>query len=141
MKKPMQLAPLPPFDRVTALAKVRLAEDAWNSRDPRQVIDALSPECVWRSRADLFQGRPAIQYLLEKTWAVQMHSQLANELWTYTKNRMSVRFECEWQHLKTGQWYRSYGNEHWAFDANGYMTHRAMNANDVPITASQRRIQ
>ena len=137
----MQRAPLPPFDRDSALAKVQFAAEAWNSRDPKQVIDALSPECVWRNRVDSFQGLPAIQFLLEKTWAMQEHCHLTNELWTFTNNRISVRFECEWQHVRTGQWNRSYGNEHWAFDANGYMTHRDMNANDVPIADSQRRIR
>lgn len=136
-----QRPPLPPFNRATALVKVQVAEDAWNSRSPDQVVDAVSPECIWRSREDSFQGRAAIRYFLEKKWAVASRYRLTKELWAFTDNRISVRFECEWQHLKTGQWYRSYGNEHWEFDANGLMTQRDMSANDIPITANERRIE
>lgn len=136
----MQQLPIPPFSRETALAKVQKAEDAWNSRDPANITRAISPMCEWRSREDSFQGRAAIKYFLKNKWATETHYRLVKELWAFTGNRISVRFECEWQHAKTGQWYRSHGNEHWQFDSSGYMTRRDMSANDVPISTQQRRI-
>lgn len=136
----MRRIPIPPFTHDTALAKVQAAEDAWNTRNPEKVAQLCSPDCVWRNREDSFQGRAAIKYFLRCKWTVEFHSQLMKELWASTSDRISVRFECEWQHGTTGQWYRSHGNEHWEFNADGYMTRRDMSANDVPISAGERRI-
>jgi len=136
----VQRLPVPPFTRDAALTKVQAATDAWNTRDPKKVSQAYSPDCVWRNREEFFQGRAAIEYFLTCKWARELHYQLEKELWTYTENRISVRFEYEWQHAETGQWYRSHGNEHWEFDADGYMTRRDMSANDIPITANKRRV-
>lgn len=137
----MQRPPLPPFDRQTALAKVQAAEDAWNTCDPDVVAQAYSEESSWRNRDEFFEGRAAIRAFLARKWSVELHYRLMKELWTYTEDRISVRFEYEWQHADSGQWYRTHGNEHWEFDANGYMTRRDMSANDVPIDAADRRIQ
>jgi hypothetical protein len=131
---------LPPFSHRTALAKVQVAEDAWNTRSPENVALAYSENSVWRNRDEFFEGRPAIRAFLERKWATELHYRLKKELWAYTGNRISVRFECEWQHARTGQWFRTYGNEHWEFDGDGYMTRRDMSANDVPIAATERRI-
>ena len=136
----MQELPIPPFTHDTAQEKVQAAEDAWNTRDPAKVTQAYSPDCVWRNREELFQGRAAIEYLLKRNWAIELHFQLLKEVWSFTDNRISVRLEYEWQHAETNEWYRSHGNEHWEFDANGFMTRRDMSANDIPISASERRI-
>jgi len=136
----MRRIPIPPFTHDTALAKVQAAEEAWNTRNPEKVALLCSPDCIWRSREDLFQGRAAIEYFLRDKWAINSHYQLMKELWAYTDNRISVRFECEWQRIKTAQWYRSLGNEHWEFDADGYMTRRDMSANDIPIPVVKRHI-
>lgn len=136
----MQRLPIPPFSRETAVAKVQAAEDVWNTRDPEKVAQAYSPDCVWRNREELFEGRAAITYLLKRKWAIALHCRLVKEIWAFTDNRISLRFEYEWQHAVTGQWYRSHGNEHWEFDADGYMTRRDMSANDIPISARERRI-
>ena len=135
-----QRPPIPPFTRDTALAKVQAAENAWNTRDPEKVAQEYSPDCVWRNREESFQGRAAIEYFLKCKWATEMHYRLMKELWAFTDNRISVRFEYEWQHANSGQWYRSHGNEHWEFDAHGYMTRRDMSANDIPISDRERRI-
>lgn len=137
----MQQLPFPPFTQVSALAKVQAAEEAWNTRDPQQVTQLCSPDCVWRNREDTFQGRAAIEYFLKSKWLIESSSRLTKELWAFTGNRISARFECEWQHATTGQWYRTHGNEHWEFDADGYMSCRDMSANDVPIIKSDRRIE
>ena len=136
----MQRLPIPPFTRETALAKIQATEDAWNTRDLQKVAQVYSPDSVWRTREELFRGRAAIEFFLKRIWAKALHCQLVKELWAYTDNRISVRFEYEWQHAGTGQWYRSHGNEHWEFDMLGYMTRRDMSANDIPITASARCI-
>lgn len=136
----MQRPPLPPFTRETALAKVQAAEDAWNTRTPEIVAAAYSENSVWRNREEFFEGREAIRAFLEQKWSVELHYRLMKELWAFHENRISVRFEYEWQHAGTGEWYRTHGNEHWEFDADGYMTRRDMSANDVPITAADRRI-
>lgn len=137
----MQRAPIPPFTLETALKKVQAAEDAWNSLDPETVALAYSEDSDWRNRDEFFAGRDAIRTFLRRKWAVELHYRLMKELWAYTDNRISVRFEYEWQHADTGQWYRTHGNEHWEFDADGYMTRRDMSANDIPITAADRRIR
>jgi nuclear transport factor 2 (NTF2) superfamily protein len=136
----VQRAPIPPFTRETALAKVKTAEDAWNTRDPIKVAQAYSPDCVWRNREEFFHGRAAIEFFLKRKWAIELHYRLMKELWSYTDNRISVRFEYEWQHAETEQWYRTHGNEHWEFDAIGYMTRRDMSGNDIAISASKRYI-
>ena len=136
----MQRPPLPPFDRESALAKVQAAEDAWNSRDPERVAQAYSADSEWRNRDQFFQGRDSIVEFLKDKWANELHYKLMKELWAYTDNHISVRFEYEWQHSQNGQWFRTHGNEHWEFDSDGYMQRRDMSANDIPINASDRRL-
>ena len=136
----MTRPPTPPFTRETALAKVQAAEDAWNTRDPKLVAQAYTPDSEWRNREEFFRGRAAIEAFLTRKWSLELHYRLMKELWCYTDNRISVRFEYEWQHAGTGQWYRTHGNEHWEFDADGYMRRRDMSANDVPINPQHRRI-
>lgn len=137
----MQQLPTPPFSRQAALAKVQIAVDAWNSGDYLNITRAISAEYEWRSRQDWFQGRAAIEYFLRDVWALKTQYRLTKELWAFTNNRISVRLECEWLHSKSGQWYRRYGNEHWQFDWCGYMTYRDMSANNIAISAEQRRIE
>ena len=122
------------------MAKVQAAEDAWNSRDPQRVAQAYSPESEWRNRDQFLTGRTAIAEFLADKWQTELHYKLMKELWAFTDNKISVRFEYEWQHAKTGQWFRTHGNEHWDFDEDGYMRRRDMSANDIPISASDRRI-
>jgi nuclear transport factor 2 (NTF2) superfamily protein len=136
----MNQLPIPPFSKETALSKVQIAEDAWNSRDPLNVTRLISAECEWRSRKDSYHGRAAIEYFLKNKWAMETNYRLVKELWSFTDNRISIRFECEWQHAKTDQWYHSHGNEHWQFDSCGYMTFRDMSANNVEISNQQRKI-
>lgn len=136
----MQRLPVPPFTHDTALAKTRAAEDAWNTRDAKKVAQAYSLDSVWRNRDEFFEGRDAIESFLKRKWATELHYRLRKELWAYTDNRISVRFECEWQHAETGQWYRTHGNEHWEFNVGGYMQRRDMSANDIPIDAGERLI-
>jgi len=131
---------IPPFTEETARAKVKAAEDGWNSRDPERVALAYTEDSQWRNRDEFFTGREAIKEFLTRKWASELDYRLMKELWAYTDNRISVRFEYEWQHAKTGQWYRTHGNEHWAFDEDGYMQRRDMSANDIPISASDRRL-
>ena len=136
----MQRLPLPPFTHATATAKVQAAEDAWNSRDPARVALAYTTDSVWRNRDEFFEGREAIEEFLTRKWSRELHYRLMKELWAFTDDRISVRFEYEWQHAKTGQWYRTHGNEHWEFNPDGFMKRRDMSANDIPISASKRRI-
>jgi nuclear transport factor 2 (NTF2) superfamily protein len=136
----MQRPPLPPFSYQSAIQKVQAAEDAWNTRDPETVAKAYSEDSSWRNRDEFFTGREAIREFLQRKWSIELHYKLVKELWAFTDNRISVRFEYEWQHARTGQWYRTHGNEHWEFNAGGYMTRRDMSANDIPIAASERRI-
>lgn len=136
----MTRPPVPPFTLETALAKVQTAEDAWNTRNPAAVAQAYTPESVWRNREEFFQGRAAIEDFLTRKWSIELHYRLKKELWCYTGNRISVRFEYEWQHAETGEWFRTHGNEHWEFDDDGYMRRRDMSANDVPISPEHRRI-
>ena len=128
----------PPFTEETARAKVKAAEDAWNSRDPERVALAYTEDSQWRNRCEFFTGREAIKAFLRRKWAKELDYRLTKELWCYTDNRISVRFEYEW-HDASGQWYRTYGNEHWEFDDNGQMRRRDMSANDIPIQQSERR--
>ena len=136
----MTRPPLPPFTQESALAKVQAAEDAWNSRAPERVALAYTADSEWRNRDQFFKGRDAIVEFLTDKWSTELHYRLMKELWAYSGNKISVRFEYEWQHSRTGQWYRTHGNEHWAFDEDGYMSGRDMSANDIPISASDRRI-
>ena len=136
----MRRPPLPPFDNQSALAKVQAAEDAWNTRDPEIVARVYAEDSAWRNRDEFFTGRAAIRDFLARKWAVELHYRLVKELWAYSGNRISVRFEYEWQHARTGQWFRTHGNEHWEFNADGYMAVRDMSANDIPIQATDRRI-
>ena len=136
----MQRQPVPPFNLETAREKVQAAEDAWNSRDPQRVAAAYTPDSAWRNRDEFFTGRDAINFFLKLKWSTELHYRLEKELWAFTDNRISVRFEYEWQHATTGQWYRTHGNEHWEFDADGYMQRRDMSANDIEISAGERRI-
>ena len=128
----------PPFTEETARAKVQAAEDAWNSRDPERVALAYTVDSVWRNRDEFFTGRDAIKEFLTRKWKKELDYRLMKELWTYTDNRISVRFEYEW-HDEAGQWYRTHGNEHWEFDEEGLMRRRDMSANDIPIEESARR--
>ncbi len=136
-----QRPPLPPFTQSSALAKVQAAEDAWNSRDPERVAGAYSEDSVWRNREQFFKGRDAIIQFLRQKWSLELHYKLKKELWAFMDDHISVRFEYEWQHARTGQWFRTHGNEHWAFNTDGYMHRRDMSANDIRITASERRIR
>ena len=136
----MQRPPIPPFSRRTALEKVQAAEDAWNSCNPDLVAMAYSEDTIWRNREEFFEGRDAVRAFLRRKWATELHYRLMKELWCWTDNRISVRFEYEWQHARTGQWYRTHGNEHRQFNADGFMSRRDMSANDIPIAASERRI-
>jgi len=128
----------PPFTADSARDKVRAAEDLWNTRDPRRVALAYTEDAVWRNRAEFFAGRAAIVDFLQRKWAIELDYRLKKELWCYTGNRISVRFECEW-HDASGQWYRSHGNEHWEFTPDGLMCRRDASINDYPIAASERR--
>ncbi len=123
----------PPFTEETAGAKVQAAEDAWNTRDPEVVARAYSEDSKWRNRAEFFQGREAIKTFLLRKWAKELDYRLKKELWAYTGNRISVRFEYTWRDAATGQWYRTHGNEHWEFDDYGLMRRRDMSANDIPL--------
>jgi uncharacterized protein len=129
--------PLPPFTRETAIHKIRLAEDAWNSRDPARVVLAYSPDTHWRNRAEFIAGRAEAQAFLERKWARELDYRLIKELWAFDGNRIAVRFAYEW-HDDAGQWYRSYGNENWAFNEQGLMTHRHASINDLPIREADR---
>jgi nuclear transport factor 2 (NTF2) superfamily protein len=128
----------PPFTLETALAKVKAAERAWNSRDPEIIAQAYSEDSQWRNRTEFFQGREAIKAFLRRKWEKELDYRLMKELWCFTGNRISVRFEYEW-HDASGQWYRTHGNEHWEFDGDGLMRRRDMSANDYPIAESGRR--
>ena len=136
----MTKAIVPPFTAESAKEKVQRAEDAWNSRDPERVALAYSVDSQWRNRDEFFTGREAIKEFLTRKWAKELHYRLMKELWAFTDNRISVRFEYEWQDSETGQWYRSHGNEHWEFDEEGLMRRRDMSANDIAIDSSERRI-
>ncbi len=129
---------IPPFTEETARAKVKAAQDAWNSRDPERVALAYTEDSQWRNRDEFFTGREAIKEFLTRKWASELDYRLMKELWAYTDNRISVRFEYEW-HDESDQWYRTHGNEHWEFDNEGLMRRRDMSANDVPIEESERR--
>lgn len=139
MQQTEQKQPLPPFTLDTAIQKVRLAEDGWNSRDPEKVSLAYTIDSQWRNRAEFPMGREQIKSFLEKKWQREMQYRLVKELWAFTDNRIAVRFAYEW-HDKTGQWFRSYGNENWEFDENGLMKTRHASINDLPIDENERKL-
>jgi nuclear transport factor 2 (NTF2) superfamily protein len=130
--------PIPPFDRDSAIIKVRLAEDAWNSRDAEKVAGAYTVGSVWRNRSEFLSGRTAIVQLLRRKWAKELDYRLIKELWAFRENRIAVRFAYEW-HDDSGNWFRSYGNENWEFDENGFMARRLASINDLPIHESDRK--
>jgi len=129
--------PLPPFTHETAVQKVRLAEDAWNSRDPVRVSLAYTPDSRWRNRSEFPVGRAQIVAFLERKWARELDYRLIKELWAHDGSRIAVRFAYEWRDA-AGQWFRSYGNENWAFDAHGFMAERHASINDLAIAESER---
>jgi hypothetical protein len=133
----MTRPPLPPFDAASAAQKVRAAEDGWNGRDPAKVALAYSAGSRWRNRSEFLAGREAIETFLTLKWAKEHEYRLIKELWAFTDDRIAVRFVYEW-HDDTGQWWRSHGNENWAFDAEGYMEERHASINDVPISEGER---
>ncbi len=131
--------PVPPFTETTARQKVQAAEDAWNTRDPARVAAAYTPDSVWRNRSQFLTGRAEIEAFLADKWARELDYALRKDLWAFTDDRIAVRFQYEW-HDDQGRWWRSYGNENWEFDAEGYMRRREASINDVPITEGERRI-
>ncbi|MFT3938962.1 DUF1348 family protein [Rhodopseudomonas sp.] len=134
----MSRPPLPPFTRETAAQKVRMAEDAWNSRDPARVSLAYTSDSRWRNRAEFLQGRDAIVEFLTRKWAKEHEYRLIKDLWAFDGRFIAVRFQYEWRD-DNGLWYRSYGNEQWEFDDDGLMRRREASINDVAISESDRR--
>jgi nuclear transport factor 2 (NTF2) superfamily protein len=130
--------PFPPYDAETAAKKARMAEDAWNTRDPVRVSLAYTPDSQWRNRAEFFSGRDAIVAFLQRKWARELDYRLIKEIWAYSGNHIAVRFAYEF-HDDSGNWFRSYGNEQWEFDGNGLMQRRHASINDLPIKESDRR--
>ncbi len=129
--------PIPPFNLATATQKVRMAEDAWNTRDPAKVSLVYTPETVWRNRSDFPIGREQVKEFLTKKWAKELEYRLIKELWAFEGNRIAVRFAYEC-HDADGQWYRSFGNENWEFNDQGFMQRRFASINDLPINESDR---
>lgn len=136
----MSRPPLPPFTRETAAQKARMAEDAWNTRDPVKVSLAYTEDSRWRNRSEFLEGRPAIVEFLTRKWAREHEYRLIKDLWCFHDNFISVRFQYEC-HDDDGQWYRSYGNENWEFDQDGLMRRREASINDVKITEAERRFR
>jgi uncharacterized protein len=130
--------PFPPFNRETAIQKVQMAEDAWNSRDPERVSLAYSLDSAWRNRAEFVQGRAEIVAFLSRKWARELEYRLIKELWAFTDNRIAVRFAYEWRD-DAGNWFRSYGNENWEFAEDGLMRRRIASINDLPIKEADRK--
>ena len=131
--------PVPPFDEASARQKVQAAEDAWNTRDPERVAGAYTPDTRWRNRDEFLEGREEVVAFLRRKWEREQDYVLRKALWAFSDDRIAVRFQYEW-HDAGGQWWRSYGNENWEFDADGYMRRREASINDVAIDASERRI-
>lgn len=131
-------APVPPFTHETAIAKVRMAEDGWNSRDPHRVALAYTEDSRWRNRAEFVHGRAEIVGFLTRKWAKELDYRLIKELWAFEGDRIAVRFAYEW-HDDSGNWFRAYGNENWEFDAAGLMRQRHASINDLPIAESDRK--
>ncbi len=135
-----QKHPLPPFNMETALQKVQLAEDAWNSKDPERVALAYTIDTEWRNRTDFVNGREAVKEFLKGKWERELDYKLKKELWGFRENRMAVRFEYEYRNAE-GQWFRAYGNENWEFDENGLMQRRFASINDLPIDEKDRKLK
>lgn len=136
----MNAAVKPPFTEQTALAAVKASQDAWNKRVAEEVPAAYAADTAWRYRETFLAGRDNIVPFLRERWPVQQEYRLRKHLWSFTGNRISVRFESEWRHKDTQQWYRTHGNEHWQFDADGLITHLDLSANDIPIKEGERRL-
>jgi len=136
----MTAALIPPFTRETAIAKVRMAEDGWNSRDPSRVALAYTEDSHWRNRAEFIDGRAAIIAFLTRKWRKELEYRLIKEMWAFDGNRIAVRFAYEW-HDDSGNWFRSYGNENWAFNAAGIMQTRFASINDLPIAEAERKFR
>ena len=134
----MTLPPMPPFTRETAIQKARMAEDAWNSRDPEKVSLAYTPESAWRNRGEFLTRREAIIVFLTRKWARELDYRLIKEVWAHDGARIAVRFAYEWRD-DSGNWFRSYGNENWEFDEAGLMARRIASINDTPIAAADRK--
>ena len=132
--------PLPPFTLETAMQKIQMAEDAWNSKDPVRVSMAYTINTEWRNRAEFINGREEVIEFLKRKWETELDYKLKKELWGFRENRMAVRFEYEW-HNSLGQWYRSYGNELWEFDENGLMAKRFASINDLMIEEKDRKLK
>ncbi|HXI53834.1 MAG TPA: nuclear transport factor 2 family protein [Candidatus Saccharimonadales bacterium] len=130
--------PFPPFDAESAAKKVRLAEDAWNSRDPQRVALAYTPDSVWRNRSEFLSGREQIVQFLTRKWNKELDYRLIKELWAFHGDRIAVRFAYEW-HDDSGNWFRAYGNENWEFDERGFMRRRIASINDLPIQEADRK--
>jgi nuclear transport factor 2 (NTF2) superfamily protein len=130
--------PVPPFTLATAIQKIRLAEDGWNTRDPAKVSLAYSEDSRWRNRAEFITGRDEISAFLTRKWSRELDYRLIKELWAFDGNRIAVRFAYEW-HDDSGHWFRSYGNENWEFDDDGLMRVRLASINDLPIHESERK--
>jgi uncharacterized protein len=130
--------PLPPYTRESAVRKVRLAEDAWNLRDPARVSLVYTADTRWRNRVEFPVGREQVVALLQRKWARELDYRLIKELWAHDGNRIAVRFAYEW-HDDSGHWFRSYGNENWEFDEHGFMTRRFASINDMPIAETDRK--
>lgn len=136
----MSRPPLPPFTDATAAEKARLAEDAWNSRDPARVALAYTPDSRWRNRTEILAGRPAIEAFLTRKWSSELDYRLIKEVWTHAGARIAVRFAYEYHDL-AGQWFRAYGNENWQFDADGLMERRIASINDLAIAEVERKFR
>lgn len=134
----MTRPPLPPFTAESAAQKARLAEDAWNTRDPVKVALAYSVDSIWRNRVEFIRGREAIEAFLIRKWIRELEYRLIKEVWAFRDNRIAVRFAYEW-HDDSGNWFRSYGNENWEFDEQGLMRWRIASINDLPIKDSERK--
>jgi nuclear transport factor 2 (NTF2) superfamily protein len=140
MSNPMDRPPLPPFTVETAAQKVRMAEDAWNTRDPARVALAYTTDSRWRNRVEFLQGRAAIEAFLTRKRSRELDYRLIKELWAFREDRIAVRFAYEW-HDDSGHWFRSFGNENWQFDAHGLMRLRIASINDLPIVETERRFR
>ncbi|MBL0236669.1 MAG: nuclear transport factor 2 family protein [Saprospiraceae bacterium] len=140
MENTEQKLPLPPFTLETALQKVQLAEDAWNSQDPERISKAYTVNTEWRNRTEFINGRDEVVAFLKRKWQKELHYKLKKELWGFRENRMAVRFEYEYQDVN-GQWWRAYGNENWEFNENGLMQKRYASINDLAIDEKDRKLK
>jgi nuclear transport factor 2 (NTF2) superfamily protein len=138
--QPESKPPFPPFTRETAIQKVRMAEDGWNSRDPQRVSLAYTEDSRWRNRAEFINGRAEIVQFLTRKWSGELDYRLIKELWAFEGNRIAVRFAYEWND-DSGNWFRSYGNENWEFDEHGLMQKRYASINDLPIKEADRKFR